>query len=253
MISETLSRQIQDHALESYPLESVGMVVDGKVTGRYIEGDYIRLENVHPQPTHGFRVSGQDMLRMEGRITAIVHSHPDGGNAPSASDMMSQQMMNLPYIIVATDGTNCLEPFEFGDCLEPLPLEGRPFRHAVTDCYELMRDYWMVNFGYRLQNIPRDWEWWRDGLDLYRDYFEPAGFRALRDGEQPQKHDCFFMSIGSKVPNHGGIYLGNGEILHHLGSTRHGPYSSSHLSVREFGGRYETLSPMFVRFKEPLP
>lgn len=252
MIAEALSRQIKTHALECYPREACGLVLDGQVTGRFIEGTYLPVENTHSAPEMAFRIAPQVIAEYSGRITAVSHSHPDAPAAPSASDMVSQVQMNVPFIITATDGINCEEPFEFGDCLERFPLEGRPFRHGVTDCYELMRDYYWVNFKIALPVIPRDWEWWNDGLNLYQDYFRPAGFELVPEGTDPQKHDCFFLCVGSKVPNHGGIYLDGGMILHHLGSMRSGPYSISHLSVREYGVRWNAFRPIFVRYKEGL-
>lgn len=249
MIETELSRRIKAHAVECYPHESCGFVVDGHVNGRDISGTYVPLANTHSDPTNAARVRPEDFLKYEGRIVAFVHSHPDGEAAPSAADMVSQARLNIPYIIVATNGTNCSEPFEFGDCLPRFPLMGRPFRHAVTDCYELMRDYYDAELDLKLQSIPRDWCWWKDGLDLYQDYFKPTGFRRLQDGEEPQQHDCFFMCLGSSVPNHGGIYLGNGRIMHHMGSTRNGAYSPTHLSTTESGVRYYSLKPIFVRYE----
>ena len=252
MIAPALSRLIEAHAIECYPREACGLVIDGTVVERYIDGTYVPVENIHAHPEAAFHIDPQALIKYEGRITAYVHSHPNGPDAPSEHDMITQERIGLPSIIVSTDGINCTEPFEFGECLPPHPLEGRSFRHAVTDCFEAIRDWYTVTVpekNIKIASCPRDWGWWKDGKDYYRDNFRDAGFRLLEEGEEQQYGDAFFVSVGSPVPNHGGIYLGNAMIYHHLGSTRHGPYSPSHLSVVEFGLRWQSYRPTFVRHR----
>lgn len=94
-------------------------------------------------------------------------------------------------------------------------LINRPFLHGMFDCYTLIRDYYRRNFNILLPtNIQRNWEWWTDGSNLYVDNARSYGFEEVTD---IKKHDVLVMNIGSQVPNHGAIYIGDNKILHHIG------------------------------------
>ncbi len=251
MIANALARLIEQQALEGYPNEICGFVIDGTVNGRDIDGELLPLPNIHPDPEKSFRIDPKLFLEYEGRITAVYHSHPDAPSAPSEADMRYQMALGIPFIIVATNGTNCIAPFEFGSEMEPWPLEGRPFRHGVTDCMASIRDWYRLKTDIRIAECPREWNWWKSGGNLYEDNYKLEGFRKLDEeaGEEPQPHDAFFICANSKVPNHGGIYVGEGLIYHHMGSVRDGPYSPSHLSVIEYGLRWRAYRPIFVRHR----
>jgi len=116
-------------------------------------------------------------------------------------------------------------------------LIGRPFINGIWDCYSTgIRDvfrydgFGLISEFYKTDSIilpdfPRDYEWWggvgKDGkefgptADLYRDNFEAAGFRPI-DISELRGGDVFLAQIGSTVTNHGGVYLGDGQIFHHL-------------------------------------
>lgn len=118
-----------------------------------------------------------------------------------------------------------LEPFFWGDQLPRAPFEGRRFIHGVHDCYSLIRDWYLVERNVRLPDFPRDEGWWRAGKDLYRENFRAAGFQAVDQdapGFKPAVGDVLLYQIDSDgqqrpyPPHHGGIYIGNGRVLHHL-------------------------------------
>jgi cell wall-associated NlpC family hydrolase len=97
---------------------------------------------------------------------------------------------------------------------ENRPLVGRPFLHGLFDCYTLVRDYYTRNFNLVMPtNLQRDWEWWNQGPNLYVEHANNYGFENVNDIET---HDLLVMSLGSEVPNHGAIYLGENKILHHV-------------------------------------
>jgi cell wall-associated NlpC family hydrolase len=153
-------------------------------------------------------------LLMEGKIAALVHSHPDGPNYPSVQDMASQIQTDVPWIIVSTNGQACLPPFAWGDQLERLPLMQRGFQHGVSDCYSLIRDWYFLNRGIDLPDFPRSWEWWNNQQNLYIAGFAKAGFvptskEALKEG------DGILFTVRSPTPNHAAIYIGNDLIIHH--------------------------------------
>lgn len=221
---EEYHRQIQDEALQAYPQEAVWAITR--------EGCR-RLQNVHPTPEEAFSVTGEEMLRVrqEG-LLALVHSHPDKPQCPSEADMQGQIDSAVPWGIVCTDGNRTAPIFFWGDDAPIPPLRGRPYRHGVTDCYSVIRDYYRTEHGILLPEFPRSWDWWHHGENLYENGFKKAGFRRFdNDVERPKAGDMWFSQLRSKVPNHGGIYLGKELILHHPASRY--AYEPSRISRRE--------------------
>lgn len=236
-----------------YPREACGIIVDGHVRDHIVYGSFVPLENVSKNPSETFRVGKSDLEKYTGRITAIWHSHPDEAPAPTAHDMITQMRWKIPSIIVSTNGSNCLEPFAFGDQLGILPLHNRIFRSGVTDCVAAIRDHFRLK-GITWEDTPRDWGWWNRGLNLYMDSYPKAGFRRIK-ADSPeellrvlQPDDVFMLSMRSNVPNHGGVYLGDGLIYHHLGSERGGPYSPINRSTTESAMRWMDYRPIVLRY-----
>jgi proteasome lid subunit RPN8/RPN11 len=211
--------KIQQHALDQYPKECCGAITpDG----------YVPLVNKHPVPDRAFdcRDACNELLAA-GKLLAVVHSHPGGPMGPSSWDMRQQVAMDIPWGLVITDGNRVSIPFFWGDTLEIPPLERRPFRHGPSgsdgagDCYALIRDWYRLERQITLPVGFRDDSWWsggEEGANLYMTEFGKAGFVDLGRSEglrDPHVGDVFLVRIRSKVPNHGGVYVGNGNILHH--------------------------------------
>lgn len=124
--------------------------------------------------------------------------------------------MNTVKIPIVTVGSNkdISETFIPDRYFENSKFLNRPFLHGVFDCYTLIRDYYRVNFKIFLPtNIQRTWEWWLQGDNLYVDNANSYGFREVND---IKVHDVLIMKLNSNVPNHGAIYVGNNNILHHV-------------------------------------
>lgn len=208
MMFEEHHQQIRSEALSAYPNEAVWLITKSGIR---------QVENTADEPTRTFRVSKQDLAKahIQG-LLAVVHSHPDYPACPSELDMKSQVSSDVPWGIVATNGESATEVVFWGDQVEKEDLIGRRFRHGITDCYSLIRDYYLMELGVTLPEFPRSWEWWKD-KDLYSDGFATAGFRRVLEGEPLQPGDMFIAQIRSTVPNHGGVILENGLILHHPG------------------------------------
>ena len=241
-------------AVRVYPGEACGLIVDGYVENYIVYGTFVPLSNVSTKPSQQFKISKSDLEKYAGRITALWHSHPDAPPAPSSHDMITQVNWGVPSIIVSTNGSNCLEPFAFGDELGILPLDDRIFRSGVTDCVSGIRDHYRLNLQITWPDTPRDWGWWHRGLDLYTDSYPKAGFRRIR-ADSPEEllrtlepDDVFLLCMRSNVPNHGGVYLGDGLIYHHLGSERGGAYSPINRSTRESAMRWMDYRPIVLRF-----
>ena len=240
---------ICDHALAEYPNECIG-VIDN-------EGIYHRLRNNATDPKKHATADKREIAQLiiNSNLRALVHSHPGGPECPSEMDMISQQEMDVPFIIVATNGTACAEPFAWGDMLvDDRPLIGRSFRHATDDCYSLIRRWYKLEREIILPDFPRNWEWWNKKMqeesncqgDLYRRFFSDAGFSEL-DGVNPREGDVWLAAIRSDEPNHAGIYLDNGLTIHHPSSGL--AYDVKRLSKRDTIARWVPFITHWLRRK----
>lgn len=237
MFSEHLE-QIQREAVERFPEEAVWLIT---VTGCRL------VDNVAQEPEQFFEVRPKDVAKAlaEG-LLAVVHSHTSGEHAPSAADMKGQASSGVPWGLVITDGKSCSDAVWWGDCLEPRPLIGRGFRHGVSDCYALVRDYYREHRGVVLKDFPRDWEWWKTGLDLINDGIIPAGFKVI-SAEDARPGDVWAAQIRSDVPNHTGVLLEDGLALHQPGANKASdPYK---LSIREPVSRYQHFITHWLRYQ----
>lgn len=228
LMSERAVQDLRDHAVETYPEECVGVVL--------ADGSYRRHDNAAPDRAKGALLRGQVVLELleAGQLRAICHSHPDGPDCPSAGDMAAQIEQMVPFVLVSTNGQATTDPFAWGDELireqSIEELIGRPFRHGVTDCYALVRDYFRLERATLLPEYPRDWSWWLKGGDLYRRYFAEAGFHEIAP-EEVRPGDGWLAAVRSEVPNHAGLVLDDGLCLHHPSSGL--AYDPSRLSKRE--------------------
>lgn len=241
MFGHDVNEAIKEDAVKRFPIESCGLVLerqDGSVF-------YKPLDNLAPEPETSFRMDDRYLLHVGPSLRAIVHSHPNGPNCPSKTDMEQQLAHAVPFGIVSTDGVGCLPPFFWGDQVPKQPLVGRGYQYGVTDCYSLVRDYY-AELGISLREYPRDWEWWtKDGVDMYQSYFEKEGFKRISENEV-REHDGFLAQIRSTTPNHAGVYVGNGLILHHLSARE--PWDPTRLSRREpTGGWSKFICGFWVR------
>jgi proteasome lid subunit RPN8/RPN11 len=194
------------HTADAYPAEAVG-IVEG--------GAYVRLENQSPTPQDDVVLGEAELLRAA-TAEAFFHSHPDGLGCPSESDMIYQQQLGIPFVVM------CWPLYDFfcwGDTLTPAPLLGRGFRHGVHDCWSLIRD-WYIEQGTVLPNGPRDWEWWARGKSLYLDNIDPAGFRRIEPRAATERGDILLMAFNYKTPMHAALVWDRDLILQHAAGQR---------------------------------
>jgi proteasome lid subunit RPN8/RPN11 len=210
MFSAEITSAIKAHAIAEFPRESCGVVT----------GDaYIACTNVAGDPLAEWRISPDEFLRFSD-VKAVVHSHPNGPDHPSSADMAQQLASGLTFGIVSCNAEAAFDPFFWGPIVYTPPLRGREFRHGPSgsdgkgDCYALCRDWYRLEMKIDLPEVPRDDAWWNNGGDLYSE-FEKHGFRKV-DLRDVRYGDGLLAQIRSSVPNHAGVYVGNGLILHHL-------------------------------------
>lgn len=223
-LAPDVAEAIRAHARAAYPQEALGVITP--------QG-YTRCENLHHKPEeHGaYDPAVINPLLATGNLLGIVHSHPNGPNAPSKTDMQLQVQLDVPAVICSTNGDACLPLVVWGDMFDPDPLEGRGFIHGVTDCYELCRDWYMIEEGQRPPPVPRSWGWWNHDKHLVDELYGASGFDRIM-ADEAERGCIALCSIGrAATPNHGLMYLGDGLVLNH--STSQGAYDPTRLSKIE--------------------
>lgn len=206
-------------------------------------GLFVEVENVADDPAQEFSFP-LDVLPQGAK--AVIHSHINGAHWPSATDMQHQISSGLPWGIAAVSPLH-RELFFFGDGIESPALIGRQFRHGVTDCYSLVRDFYKQVANITLPEFPREWEWWTNGDHLYEEGFPQAGFTPVAKTEV-KPGDVVFFNIHSRTPNHAGVYLGDGLLLHHVASKQ--GFDPTRLSIREPVGRWSNLISKVIRHED---
>lgn len=252
------------HAEIEWPREAIGYVIGN--------GEYLPLVNVHDDAENHVAISAEQEAEYRDEKIAVIHSHclksgefhaADGPLAagPSEHDMRQQIAHACPWgLVVVVDGHSHESVIWWGDELPVAPLLRRPFIHGVFDCYSIIRDAYRTDeYGFvrdylgkesiLLPEFPRDFGWWdKPGggavvqQNLYREGFKAAGFVEIEQ-HQMRPGDVFLAQVLAPVTNHGGVYLGNGEILHHL---------RNRLSKTDVASRWLNHVTHYLRYEGPM-
>ncbi len=233
MMRKNILAAITKHAKEAYPEESCGLIV---TVGR--AQSYIRCSNTAEKPTEHFRIAPEEYAAAEdiGEIAFIVHSHPDATSRPSALDEALCEESGLPWVIVSWPEGDVRTIVPKGI----VPLIDRPFVHGHWDCYGLVRDWYAQERNITLPNFERTDEWWQRGENLYLNNYANAGFYSHQSELEPG--DVILMQYQAPEVNHAGIYVGDGQMLHHL-------YGQTSRIV-PYGGIWQDRTILTLRYRD---
>lgn len=242
MFPRSVIEDFRAHAVAEFPKEACGLVVDFGETGC----KYVPCENIAESPNIDFEIDPTIYVThmQDGReVKAVMHSHVLGPAHPSFLDKKNQIATALPWGIGVVKNAKepfCEEPFFFGDECPTLPLIGRPFRYAVHDCFELVRDYYREKGIVNIPAFASEWEWWLNGENHYLEMFPKSGFVEI-DPKDAKEHDAILIRFRpSPVPQHAAIYLGDETILHH---------KQDALSNREAVHRWMPMATHWLRYE----
>ena len=230
-IYNKLLDDIKAHVNSSPSKEVCGLIVSVKR-----KNIYIQCKNIADNANE-FIIDPIDYANAadKGTVLTVVHSHINVNPNPSQADLIAIERSKLPFLIVNYP-LNTLTYTEPSGYIAP--LIGRQFVHGVTDCYALLIDYYKRELNLDIMDFDRQSEWWIKGDNLYLENYEKAGFVRVDD---LQKHDIILMQVGSQVPNHCAMYLGDNIILHHV----MGKASSRDV----YGGYWKKITTHIVRHK----
>lgn len=224
------------------------------------DAGYVECDNAAADMMSNFKIDDPryETALLNGRLKAVVHSHPNGPIFPSELDMRQQLATNVPWLIVNLNDTNVSDITAWGDELPTAPIIGRPFVHGIFDCYSCVRDTFRLGkeelakqgIGWPfppidLPQVPRDDNWWKSGQDLYADHLAKEGFKVITLSEA-RPGDGFLIKVGDgrgnphKKLNHAGVLVEGDFILHHL---------PTRPSRREPAGLWARAADIWVRYE----
>ena len=222
---EQYMEQMKTEAEEMYPQEAVWLITR--------KGCRL-VDNLAENTEESFRVSEQDtFLAYKEGLLAVVHSHCDEPVAPSKLDMEGQELSGVTWGIIQVVEGNYRRHIWWGDDVPRQPLLGRIFIHGVSDCWNLVRDFY-AEHGVKLGIVPRVWQAWID-RSPFEDLWEEFGFVEV-PRSQAQYGDMIYIKVRGDHTHHCGVMVGDEEFLHHPGSDE--PYNESRLSIKENVHRY---------------
>ena len=221
------------HSRETAPNECCGLVIV-----RHGKRKYVRCRNISPTPHATFVIDPEDYANAEdvGEIVTIVHSHNYIAPQMSEADKVECERSGVPWLIVNfPEGNHAL----YEPCGYKAPLIGRQFHKGTLDCYALVKDYYAEKLNIVLPDYVRPDVWFEEGRSILLENFKAFGFKEITR-EEMRENDCMFMQIGSSVPNHCAVYIGAGQILHHMQDC---------LSSRDvYGGYLQKVTTNYLRY-----
>ena len=240
-LSGRLKTRLLDYARVKAPHEACGLL--------WLSGQrwhFRPMENLAADPCAHFRMDGAALLAHSHHpFLSVFHSHPGGPAYPSFEDMRYQMACGLPYLILSLERPEGV--FFWLGANQAYPLYARPYRHGVTDCYGLIRDWYARKRQIQLPDYPREWNWWHRGQDYFAAYFKEAGFVPLPDNSPPQTGDVALFTIRSPVCNHAGINIGQGRFLHHAAGAA--GFDEHRLPKTDLLRRWQPFLHLWLRWK----
>ncbi len=241
MISATTDMQLKEMAREVAPREMCALLF---AAGEVV----VPLTNAALDPESDFEVPPSEIdaaIERHGAPYAFVHSHTNGKRGPSKKDMVCQQSWRIPFGIVPLMNGGAYETTWWGDGVPTAPLLEREFIFGVHDCFALVRDWYQVEHGIKIPDVPREDNFWDDhpdgspGESIFREHFLECGFVLVDEIERPG--DVLVGKFRSKVESHCGLYIGDNLLLHHP------PHA---LSRTDILNRWLKFASMVCRHKE---
>jgi proteasome lid subunit RPN8/RPN11 len=212
-LSAETQEKIAELALSRFPKELCGVLRSG---------EFIELENIAEEPETSFRFDPTQYIHYRD-CDAIIHSHTKKQKrayrldlrTPSRADRIGQIESNKPWGIIATDGISVMEPIWLPRTPNNTYL-GRPFIWFINDCYTLVQDYYLFEFGIRLIDHALEFDYMQGHRlqdKVFEKYISAAGFVERDVVGELRKGELLLLNHAGVEQSHLGIYTGD-TVLH---------------------------------------
>lgn len=211
-MNTAIVEQIRIEAKKNEPLECCGFIVENGA-----EAKIVPCENVAANPIDHFEIDNKKYLEISRQynIIGVYHSHPQPSPLESFSeeDINSCNACRIPYYLYVNE----LDKFQsvFPRNYKPKYI-GNPFIWGVYDCFTLVRLYYQHHFDIFINDYPRDEKYFTNPDNRIIENFEKEGFIEIKEKTQLRKHDILVFFGAKNLPQHFGVYQGNGEMTHHM-------------------------------------
>lgn len=102
-------------------------------------------------------------------------------------------------------------------------LVGLPFEWGVRDCLAMFRNLYWDNWQIPITDYARPDDWAGRSADLIRMTYAREGFSMISKEAMPRSAlrpgDVACIAVGSSIPNHFAVYIGDNTICHHKTGT----------------------------------
>lgn len=119
----TLTNAMNNHALQEYPRECVGIITKSFT--------YVPCRNISDNPKFTFFLDPADLVKHDGNIWGIFHSHPGSDNPlPSSEDKLSAAFNEYKFVV---GFNNKFYLYWYAKNVDALKFEKFEETHLVSD------------------------------------------------------------------------------------------------------------------------
>jgi len=183
--------------------------------------EFLPTTNIAENPLKSFKIDSINYAKNYAKTIAIVHSHTRDVDkqvfldprTPSYSDYVNQKKTGKPWLIVESEGISVSQPLQFPRVPSNIYI-GRQFQWFISDCYNLVQDYYKFELGIELPDavIKPEYNAIRLHNHIFAEYIESYGFKEVHFMDITT-NDLVLINKDGFQGNHLGVYI-DGDILH---------------------------------------
>jgi proteasome lid subunit RPN8/RPN11 len=212
MIDQNIKNSIKALALEDFPLETCGFIIE-----KSNKTELIKCKNIDPNPHMNFMISPIEYLRIKKqyKILYIYHSHPVEQNFFSQADVCTANNFNIPMILylIISDLFKIYNPQIYKKYLKLI------FKYKENDCLTLIKNYYLNELKQAI-NVDKIYDIFEKKLhysDLSsitkENFVIDQNFQQI-ETKNLKENDIVLLLNTNNYPCHYGIYLDNHQVLH---------------------------------------
>lgn len=216
-ISESTVRHVSNYGVPEDIIQRITDNAPDMICGVLLQDDnnsgFKPCVNASPAPEQGAIIDADFLrtLRHSHEITHVICSVPDARSHDISDYQAMSDRDGLPYLLVLWPGLQSLTIFPQTE----LDYENRPYIYGQYDCYSLIRDYLLRENGIALNDYPREVYSLSSGKNIFEVQAPEEGFVRIEDTSL-QAGDILVFNLPSTRLQHPAVYIGNGQMLHHL-------------------------------------